>query len=229
MARALASMRSGFLVAAGNGIISPPAAVTSGASRPGSASTSARPPARTTAAAISTADRSAPPVSRRGMICSMVGRLYATVALPPNAGLRGFIRMDDTQPQFLDVGSGPDRRRIAYLRQPGRHPEKPSLMFLSGFKSQMRAVKADAVAQWAAERGIGCLRFDYSGHGQSEGRFEDGTLSRWLEETRAVFERQTEGPQVLIGSSMGGHIALLLLRRCWPRRRRRPRASRAWC
>jgi pimeloyl-ACP methyl ester carboxylesterase len=78
--------------------------------------------------------------------------------------------MDDTQPQFLDVGSGPDRRRIAYLRQPARHPEKPSLMFLSGFKSEMRAIKAGAVAQWAGERGIGCLRFDYSGHGQSEGR-----------------------------------------------------------
>ena len=91
-------------------------------------------------------------------------------------------------------------------------PEKPSLMFLSGFKSEMRAIKAGAVAQWAGERGIGCLRFDYSGHGQSEGRFEDGTVSRWLEETRAAFDRLTEGPQVLIGSSMGGHIALLLLR-----------------
>jgi pimeloyl-ACP methyl ester carboxylesterase len=120
--------------------------------------------------------------------------------------------MDDTQPQFLDVGSGSDRRRIAYLRQPSRHAEKPSLMFLSGFKSELRAIKAGAVAQWAGERGIGCLRFDYSGHGQSEGRFEDGTVSRWLEETRAVFQQLTQGPQVLIGSSMGGHIALLLLR-----------------
>ena len=120
--------------------------------------------------------------------------------------------MDETHPQFLDIGSGPDRRRIAYLRQPAQNAEKPSLMFLSGFKSEMRAIKAGAVAQWAGERGIGCLRFDYSGHGQSEGRFEDGTVSRWLEETRAVFDRLTEGPQVLIGSSMGGHIALLLLR-----------------
>ena len=120
--------------------------------------------------------------------------------------------MDDLQPQFLDVGSGTDRRRIAYLRQASRHPEKPSLIFLSGFKSHMRGVKADAVAQWAAEQGLGCLRFDYSGHGESEGRFEDGTLSRWLEEARAVFARLTEGPQVLIGSSMGGNIALLLLR-----------------
>lgn len=120
--------------------------------------------------------------------------------------------MDENQPQFLDVGSGPDKRRIAYLRQAGRHPEKPSVLFLSGFKSEMRAIKAGAVARWADELGVGCLRFDYSGHGQSEGRFEDGTLTRWLEEARAAFDGLTEGGQVLIGSSMGGHIALLLLR-----------------
>lgn len=120
--------------------------------------------------------------------------------------------MDDSHPQFLDVGSGPNLRRIAYLRQTGRQPEKPSLLFLSGFKSEMRAIKAGAVARWAEAQGVGCLRFDYSGHGQSEGRFEDGTLTRWLEESRAAFERLTQGPQVLIGSSMGGHIALLLVR-----------------
>jgi pimeloyl-ACP methyl ester carboxylesterase len=120
--------------------------------------------------------------------------------------------MDETHPQFLDVGDGPDRRSIAYLRQAAGHADKPSLMFLSGFKSEMRAIKADAVAKWAQGRGVGCLRLDYSGHGQSEGRFEDGTVSRWLEETQAAFRQLTEGPQVLIGSSMGGHIALLLLR-----------------
>jgi pimeloyl-ACP methyl ester carboxylesterase len=120
--------------------------------------------------------------------------------------------MDEQGPQFLEVGSGPDRRRIAYLRQPPKPPQQASLMFLSGFKSDMRGTKAEALAQWAVERGIGCVRFDYSGHGLSEGRFEDGTLSRWLEETRAVFDRVSEGPVVLIGSSMGGHLALLLLR-----------------
>ena len=66
---------------------------------------------------------------------------------------------------------------------------KPGLVWLCGFKSEMRATKATAVAQWAAAQGLGCLRFDYSGHGQSEGRFEDGTVSRWLEEARSVFER----------------------------------------
>jgi pimeloyl-ACP methyl ester carboxylesterase len=120
--------------------------------------------------------------------------------------------MDATQPQFLDVGSGSQRRRIAYLRQQGRDPAKPSLIFLSGFNSNMRGIKAESVAQWAAAWGIGCLRFDYSGHGESTGRLEDGTLSRWLEEARSVFERLSEGPQILIGSSMGGNIALLLLR-----------------
>lgn len=120
--------------------------------------------------------------------------------------------MDATQPQFLDVGTGSQRRRIAYLREQGRDPAKPSLVFLSGFNSNMRGIKAESVAQWAAAQGIGCLRFDYSGHGESEGRFEDGTLSRWLEEARSVFERLSEGPQILIGSSMGGNIALLLLR-----------------
>jgi pimeloyl-ACP methyl ester carboxylesterase len=120
--------------------------------------------------------------------------------------------MDATQPQFLDVGAGPQRRRIAYLRQEGKDRTKPSLIFLSGFNSNMRGVKAESVARWAAEQGIGSVRFDYSGHGESEGRFEEGTLSRWLEEARSVFERLSAGPQIVIGSSMGGNIALLLLR-----------------
>ncbi|MBN9060397.1 MAG: alpha/beta fold hydrolase, partial [Rhizobiales bacterium] len=63
---------------------------------------------------------------------------------------------------------------------------------------------------WAAEKGRAITRFDYSGHGQSGGDFADGTITRWLEEARAVLERETEGPQILVGSSMGGWIALLL-------------------
>ena len=120
--------------------------------------------------------------------------------------------MDETQPQFLDVGSGPDRRRIAYLRQPSRHAEKPSLVFLSGFKSEMRAIKAGAVSKWAQERGHWLPALRLFGPRPVRGRFEDGTVSRWLEETHAVFRQLTQGPQVLIGSSMGGYIALLLLR-----------------
>lgn len=119
--------------------------------------------------------------------------------------------MAATQPQFLDVGAGADKRRIAYLSEPARTPGRAGLVWLCGLKSEMTSTKASALAEWARAQGLGCLRYDYSGHGQSEGRFEDGTVSRWLEETREVFERLTEGPQVLVGSSMGGHMALLLL------------------
>jgi pimeloyl-ACP methyl ester carboxylesterase len=120
--------------------------------------------------------------------------------------------MAATRPQFLPVGSGPEQRRIAYLREPGRDAGQAGLVWLCGLKSEMTSTKASAVAEWARQHGRACLRFDYSGHGQSEGRFEDGTVSRWLEETRAVFHAQTQGPQVLVGSSMGGYMALLLLR-----------------
>jgi pimeloyl-ACP methyl ester carboxylesterase len=114
------------------------------------------------------------------------------------------------QPQFLAVGS--DRRRIAYLGEPAVDGSRPGLVWLCGLKSEMASLKATALSDWAREKGLGCLRFDYSGHGQSEGRFEDGTVSRWLEEARAVFSELTQGPQILVGSSMGGYIALLLLR-----------------
>ena len=120
--------------------------------------------------------------------------------------------MDENQPQFLVVGSGPDQRRIAYLRARGAAAGKAGVVWLCGLKSEMTSTKASALAGWAREQGLDCLRFDYSGHGQSEGRFEDSTLGRWLEEARAAFSQLTSGPQVLVGSSMGGGIALLLLR-----------------
>ncbi len=88
----------------------------------------------------------------------------------------------------------------------------PGLLWLGGFKSDMGGTKAAALDRWAAERGRGCIRFDYSGHGESGGLFNEGTIGRWLEESAAVFERFARGPQVLIGSSMGGWIALLLAR-----------------
>ena len=119
--------------------------------------------------------------------------------------------MVSNQPQFLDVGTGLEQRRIAYLREPAASPGKPGLIWLCGLKSEMTSTKATAVADWAREKDRACLRFDYSGHGQSDGRFEAGTVSRWLEEARAVFAL-TQHPQVLVGSSMGGYIALLLLR-----------------
>ena len=77
----------------------------------------------------------------------------------------------------------------------------------------MASTKATALAEFARQKGYGCTRFDYSGHGVSSGRFEDGTIGQWLAEAEAVFRRATRGPQIVIGSSMGGWIALLLLRR----------------
>ena len=88
----------------------------------------------------------------------------------------------------------------------------PGLFWLGGFNSDMRGTKAIALDAWAAERNRACVRFDYSGHGESGGAFVDGTIGRWLEETVAVFERFCAGPQVVIGSSMGGWMALLLAR-----------------
>ena len=118
--------------------------------------------------------------------------------------------MNATDPQFLDVGRGNAARRIAYLTQAG---QQPGLFWLQGFKSDMISTKATALSTWAQNHDRACVRFDYSGHGQSEGRFEDGTLSHWLEEALAVFEALTDGPQIVIGSSMGGNIALLMLKR----------------
>jgi pimeloyl-ACP methyl ester carboxylesterase len=112
-------------------------------------------------------------------------------------------------PQFLEVGSGAAARRIAVLVRAGN---APTVFWLGGFRSDMRATKAEALDQWAMRRGRGFVRFDYSGHGESGGRFEDGTISGWLEDTLAVVETFATGPFVLVGSSMGGWLALLAAR-----------------
>src|SRR6185312_3321221 len=88
----------------------------------------------------------------------------------------------------------------------------PGLIWLGGFNSDMSGTKALALDTWAAEHGRGCVRFDYSGHGESGGRFIDGTTGRWLEESVAVFSQFCNGPTVAIGSSKGGWMALQLAR-----------------
>ncbi|MDE5457739.1 alpha/beta fold hydrolase [Bradyrhizobium sp. CSA112] len=115
----------------------------------------------------------------------------------------------DQEPAFIEVGEGSDSRRIAVRARAG---SEPGLFWLSGFNSDMRGTKALALDAWAAEHGRACIRFDYSGHGESGGAFIDGTIGRWLEESVAVFDRFAQGPQVVIGSSMGGWMALLLAR-----------------
>ena len=107
--------------------------------------------------------------------------------------------------QHLIVGS--NRRDIAVL---GRAGAAPGLFWLSGYASDMNGTKATALDAYAAGRGLACTRFDYSGHGQSGGDFLDATISDWLEEATAVFERFATAPQIVVGSSMGGWIALLL-------------------
>jgi pimeloyl-ACP methyl ester carboxylesterase len=100
-------------------------------------------------------------------------------------------------------------RRLAYHALPGRGP---GVVFLGGFRSDMGGTKALALEDWARARGRAFVRFDYSGHGESSGDFLDGCIGDWAADARAVLEALTEGPQVLVGSSMGGWIALLLAR-----------------
>jgi pimeloyl-ACP methyl ester carboxylesterase len=116
---------------------------------------------------------------------------------------------DEQEPAFFEVGAGDGRRRIAVRARAGR---SPGLFWLGGFNSDMKGTKALALDAWAAEQGRACVRFDYSGHGESGGKFADGTIGRWLEESVAVFGQFCAGPQVVIGSSMGGWMALLLAR-----------------
>jgi pimeloyl-ACP methyl ester carboxylesterase len=115
----------------------------------------------------------------------------------------------DQEPAFIEVGQDTATRRIAVRARAGG---APGLFWLSGFNSDMKGTKALALDAWAAEQGRACVRFDYSGHGESGGALTDGTIGRWLEESVAVFERFCKGPQVVIGSSMGGWMALLLAR-----------------
>ncbi len=123
--------------------------------------------------------------------------------------------MSDREPQFLDIGAQGSAapRRIAYLHEDAIVSSGLGLFWLPGYKSDMASTKATELARYARERGFGCTRFDYSGHGLSSGTFEDGTIGAWLGEAEAVFATVARGPQIVIGSSMGGHIALLLLRR----------------
>ena len=104
----------------------------------------------------------------------------------------------------LDRGDGVE---LAWAARPGKGP---TLVFLPGFKSDMSGSKALDLDEFCAEHGHAMLRLDYSGHGQSGGRFEDGTIGRWAEDALAVIDRQSTGPLILVGSSMGGWIALLV-------------------
>ncbi len=103
----------------------------------------------------------------------------------------------------------PDGRDIAYHYTPGKGP---GVVFLGGFMSDMEGTKATHLETWAHAQGRAFLRFDYSGHGASSGAFQDGCIGEWAMDTQAVIAAVTEGAQILVGSSMGGWIALFLCR-----------------
>lgn len=112
-----------------------------------------------------------------------------------------------SSPEFFD---GPEGRRLAYHRTPGKGPW---VVFLGGLKSDMEGTKALHLEEWARSTGRAFLRFDYSGHGQSSEKFEEGAIGDWAEDTFAVIDALTEGAVLPVGSSMGGWQALLLARR----------------
>lgn len=114
--------------------------------------------------------------------------------------------MEASQPDRL---MRPDGTSIAYHRTAGK---SPGVVFMGGFMSDMTGTKAVALEAWAKARGQACLRFDYRGHGASSGRFQDHTIGDWATDAGLAFDQLTEGPQIVVGSSMGGWIALLTAR-----------------
>lgn len=114
--------------------------------------------------------------------------------------------------QHIEVRPGV---RIAFdaIKPKRANPIHPGFFWLGGFRSEMTGTKASRLRDLAKWSSRPFVRFDYSGHGQSDGRFEDGTISHWLDETEKVFEFTQGWPMILIGSSMGGYLALLLARR----------------
>lgn len=109
-----------------------------------------------------------------------------------------------TQPQFFTTDQN---RKLAYHQTPGNGP---GVVFLGGFRSDMEGTKALYLQDWATRQGRAFLRFDYSGHGQSSGAFLEGSIGDWFQDARAAITGLTTGPQILVGSSMGGWISLLV-------------------
>lgn len=104
---------------------------------------------------------------------------------------------------YLETDHG---TKIAYRRTVGKGP---GVVFLPGFMSDMEGGKATALEAWCQREGRAFVRFDYQGHGVSEGKFTEGTIGLWAQDAIAVIDRLTEGPQIIVGSSMGGWISLL--------------------
>src|SRR5690348_16299084 len=117
--------------------------------------------------------------------------------------------MQEYPPKYLAVGDLAATRAIAVRARAGA---SPGVFWMGGFNSDMKGTKAEALDGWAAERGRAFVRFYYSGHGESGGAFAEGTIGRWLEDSLAVFDAFCREPQIVVGSSMGGWLAMLLVR-----------------
>jgi pimeloyl-ACP methyl ester carboxylesterase len=141
----------------------------------------------------------------RGVLHESRGKLQVNQTIPQSEAT-------PDPPSFLDVADDFGRRRLAWRRRKGRKGKLPGLVWLGGFKSDMLSTKAARLDAFAAARGQAYLRFDYSGHGESAGDFADGTISQWLADALAILRALTQGPQILVGSSMGGWISLLIAR-----------------
>ena len=120
--------------------------------------------------------------------------------------------MDQQEPHFLEIGQGVRRRRIAYRFDAGASEESPAIVWLSGFLSDMASTKVGYLSDWAAANGCAMLRFDYSGHGLTGGDIEQASVGDWLEEAQTMLTLVGQRPIVLVGSSLGGWISLLLAR-----------------
>ncbi len=117
-----------------------------------------------------------------------------------------FMNTDVNSIEYLMCDDG---SRLAYQKIRGR---SPGIIFLSGFMSDMNGTKASYLANEFSQLGQSFVRFDYAGHGKSSGRFEEGTIGRWKEDALRILDKVTEGPQILVGSSMGGWLMTLVAR-----------------
>ena len=120
--------------------------------------------------------------------------------------------MSDVNVQYLKRENGP---RLAYIHTPaqGDGAAMPTVMFCGGFKSDMMGTKAEYFEEKCRLCGQAYIRFDYSGHGFSDGAFVDGTIGSWFQDALDIFDSVVNGPVILVGSSMGGWIGLLLAKR----------------
>src|ERR1019366_10417409 len=134
--------------------------------------------------------------------------------------------MSEARLTSLTIESPPPARTIAVRVREGKSPNSGvGIFWLGGFMSDMKGTKAAAFDGWAERQGRACVRSDYSGHGESGGAFTDGTIGRWLTESIAVYARFAQGPQVVVGSSMGGWLALLLARELRKRQEKKEPAA----